>query len=176
MLVGVTGAKDCYRLADALHEAGQRGLRRELDKASREAGRILADEVVKHAGDYIPQHFEARWDQAMEAKVEVELRRGRRITVRFYATGKKERRDIRAINRGILRKPVYGRMRRLRAGGRYVPPAHQERIVGDHYLNPWVAQSIRPGLVDEPAQRAMPQAVKKIDDAVKRVVDKIGRS
>jgi len=164
MRIEVRGAADCFRLAHALNEAGQRGLKRELDKGSRQAGQVIADAVLAPASlnQYIPQNFERRFGLAVNAKVEVRLVQSRRITVVVYATGKRERRDIRAMNRGVLRHPVYGRMRRLKDG--------------TLQANPWVVQAIRPGLVDEPARAAMPKAVEKIENAVTRVVDKIGRS
>jgi hypothetical protein len=160
--INVTGAKDLYRFANALHEAGKADLKRQLDRASRAAGKVIVDEVEKSMNQYIPANFERRWDQAFDTKVEVRLVASRRITVVFWATGKRERRDIKAINAGRLRHPVYGRNRRLKSG--------------ELMANPWVMQTIRAGLVDEPFRRATPAAVKKIDDAVKRVFDKIERS
>lgn len=165
MRVQVTGQRDLFRLAHNLNAAGQKGLKRELDKASREAGRVIADEVKDHTKDYIPANFERRWDTSFVAEVEVRLVQSRRITVVFYGRGKKQRRDIKAINAGNLKHPVYGRFRRLKDG--------------TLKANPWVStppQRIRPGLVDEPARRAMPRAVKKIEDAVSRVVQQIERT
>jgi hypothetical protein len=158
MRVQVTGQRDLYRLAHNLHTAGQKGLKRELDKASRKAGQVIAKEVKDHTKDYIPANFERRWDTAFKADVEVRLIASRRITVVFYARGKTVNRDIRAINAGNLKHPVYGRFRRLKDG--------------TLKANPWVSnppQKIRPGLVDEPARRAMPKARKQIEDAIDRV-------
>jgi hypothetical protein len=162
MRVQVGGSKDFYRLAHNLHAAGQKGLKRKLDKASRQAGKVLEDEVKAHTREYIPANFERRFDLALDAKTEVRLVASRRITVVFWAQGKRQKRDIRAMNAGRLRHPVYGRSRRLRDG--------------TLQANPWVEQTIKPGLVDEPAKRAMPRAIKKIDDAVKRVVAEIERT
>jgi hypothetical protein len=159
MRVQVTGQRDLYRLAHNLHTAGQKGLKRELDKASRKAGQVIAKEVKDHTKDYIPANFKRRWDTSFEADVEVRLIAGRRITVVFYARGKTVRRDIRAINAGRLRHPVFGRNRRLKNG--------------TLQANPWVMQTIRPGLVDEPARRAMPKARKQIEDAIDRVSQQI---
>jgi hypothetical protein len=163
-------------MAHNLHAAGQKSLKRELDKASRQAGDVIAKEVQDHTKDYIPANFEHRFDTAFVAKVEVRLIASRRITIVFYARGKTVNRDIKAINAGRLRKPVHGRMRRLTAGGIHVPPQNRDRIVGDRYKNPWVVQTIRPGLVDEPAKRATPRARKKIEDAIERVSQQIVRN
>jgi hypothetical protein len=163
--IKVTGASDLYRFAHALNEAGKTGLKRELDRASRQAGEELVKEVEDSLNDYIPKNFERRWDQAFQAKTEVRLVASRRITVVFWAMGKRQRRDIKAINVGNLKHPIYGRYRRLKDG--------------TLKANPWVSsppQPIRPGLVDEPVRRATPRAIKKLDDAVKRVVDKIEKA
>jgi hypothetical protein len=161
MRMQVTGQKDLYRLAHNLHTAGQKGLKRELDKASRQAGDVIAKEVKDHTRDYIPANFEARFDTAMETKVEVRLLASRRITIVFWARGKTVNRDIKAINAGRLRHPVFGRNRRLKNG--------------TLQANPWVMQRIRPGLVDEPAERALPKAKKKIEDAINRVSQQIAK-
>lgn len=177
MRVQVGGSRDFYRLAHNLHAAGQKGLKRELDTGGRQAGRVIADEVRDHTKDYIPQGFERRFDTAFVAEVQVRIVQSRRITVIFSARGKsgQANRDIKAMNEGRLRKPVYGRRRRLKAGGKYVRPGNESRIVGDQYINPWAEQRIRPGLVDEPARRVMPAAIQKIEDAVNRVVNQIER-
>lgn len=159
MRVQVSGQKDLFRLAHNLHAAGQKGLKRELDKASRQAGKVIEDEVKAHTREYIPQGFEQRFDVALATKTEVRLVASRRITIVFWAMGKRQRRDIKAMNAGRLRHPVYGRFRRLKDG--------------TLQANPWVLQTIRPGLVDVPAKRAMPRAIKKIEDAVGRVTQEI---
>lgn len=166
MRINVSGAKDLYRFAHALNEAGNTGLKRELDKASRRAGDALADEVRAHTDDYIPQTFEDDWKRSMQSRVEVRLVQSRRITVVFWANGAKGHRKIREINAGNLRHPVFGRTRPLKR--HWIHKATSQ-------INPWVDQAIRPGLVDEPVKRATPKAVQELDDAVHRVVARIER-
>jgi hypothetical protein len=162
----VSGQKDLYRLAHNLHEAGQKNLKRQLDKASRQAGNEIAREVQQHTKDYIPANFERRFDTAFVTEVQVRLVASRRITIVFSGRGKsgERNRDIKAMNSGNLKHPVFGRYRRLKDGSLM--------------KNPWVSkppQKIRPGLVDEPAQRATPRARKKIEDAIDRVSQQIER-
>lgn len=162
----VKGAQDAARLAGALKDAARTDLKRELDKGSREAGNVIAAAVAdpNSLHRYIPQEFERTFDQAIKAKVEVRLTQSRRVTVVVWAEGKSQRRDIQAMNTGELRHPVFSRSRRLRRHA-----IHKATSMA----NPWVEQRIRPGLVDEPAAEAMPKAIKKLDDAVGRVVAKI---
>jgi hypothetical protein len=166
MRIEVTGADGFYRLAHALNEAGDRGLKRELDRGGREAGEVIADAVTDPVSiaKYIPRNFEHRFQMAVRARVDVSSIRSRRVRAVIWADGKTVRRDIVAMNKGILKHPVFGRFRRL--------------ADGTLQANPWVSsppQRIRPGLVTEPAAAAMPAAIQKIDDAVGRVVDKINR-
>ncbi len=161
MKVTVTGGRDLVKFAFALKEAREHGLKKELDKASHEAGRVIEHAVHADTARYIPKHFEARWAQSMQSKTEVRLMQSRRITVVVWAKGKAARRDIEAINKGVLKHPIFGRINRFT--GR---------------PNPWPKppQRIRPGVVTEPAAAAMPKAIKKIDEAVGRVAAKIGRA
>jgi hypothetical protein len=75
------------------------------------------------------------------------------------------------MDRGELRHPVFGRSRRLK-----LRSALRKRLGAGRSVNPWVEQRIKPGLVVEPAMRAMPAAVQKLDEAVHRVTEKIGRA
>lgn len=163
--VTVRGAADLYRIADQYRQAGRNDLVRQLDRGSREAGKVIEDEVRASTDTYIPRHFENRFRQNLDTKTEVKLTRGRRITVIVGARGKSRRRHVKAMNEGLLRHPVFGRTRRIKAkyGGGRIP-------------NNWVEQKIRPGLADEPAARAMPRAKKKIDDAMARTAAKLGRA
>jgi hypothetical protein len=168
----VTGSRDFVRMAAAFHEAGDKDLKRELDRGCREAGQVLVAAVKARTDEFIPAGFEARWRQSMQAKVEVRLRQSRRAEAVFWAMGKKERRDIKAINAGRLKAPVRGRTRRIKDGSK---SPHQDRIRGGLYYNPWHTHAIRPGLVDVPGADAMPDAVRKLDDALGRVATKIER-
>jgi len=159
--VNVTGAADARRVA-AGFGAAAKAIKREYDRASREAGDIISTEVKAHNAEYIPMHFEMRWGQSFHAKTEIKTSgQVRHVSVVFYAIGKRNRRRIVQINQGRLRHPVHGRNRRLKDGSLQA--------------NPWVEQRIRPGLVDEPAQRAMPRAVAKFAEATRRFVNEIGR-
>jgi hypothetical protein len=154
------GAADAYRMAERLGEAGK-NLKRQLDRAGREAGKILADAVTDPASTdrYIPKGFEARFARSLQVKLEVRLAASRTVTVVVWANGKKYRRHLDRMNAGVLRHPVHGRQRRLKDGA--------------VQINPWSEQTIRPGVIDEPAAEAMPRAVLRFHAAAQRVIDKI---
>ena len=162
MLIALTGQRDLYRWAHQLHAAGHTGLKRELDRASRRAGRIVEAAIKEDPERYIPAGYEVRFRQNLETKTEVQLLRGRRITVVVGARGKVGRRHVKQMNEGDLRHPVFGRNRRLKDGSLKA--------------NPWVTQRIKPGLVDEPGMRAMPAAKQEISEALGRVAAKLGKA
>lgn len=170
-------ASALFDTAARYRAAGQHGLVRQLDRGSREAGQVIADEIAASTDTYIPRGFQERFRQNLDLRTQVRLARERRITVLVGARGKAgHRRHVKEMNEGKLRAPVHGRRRRLTAGGKYVPAAHQSRIEGDYYVNPWRTHRIRPGLADEPAARVMPQAKQKISDAMARTAAKLGKA
>lgn len=72
------------------------------------------------------------------------------VTIVTYANGKAQRRDVPALNRGILRHPVYGHRRRK-----------------------WVAQKIRSGFwdeaMDETSDAAEAQFAAVLDETAKKL-------
>lgn len=165
------GAADAYRMAARLGDAGK-NLKRQLDRAGREASSIIITAVTdKSSTDrYIPEGFEARLHQSLQAKTVVRLAVHRTVTVVVTAMGKRHLRELDRIDAGVLRAPVQGRTRRVTDGKR---AKHPERIRGGLYYNPWATHRIRPGVITEPAAAAMPRAVARYQAAAKRVADKI---
>lgn len=151
-MVAVKGQLDLYKLAAAFRDAGRRDLGRKLDKGIRGAAKVIERHVRRSTDDYMPKGYERTFAGALKAKHEVRLLRGRRVSISFFATGKRRQRDLEAMEQGRLRHPVFGRTRRLRGGGRMA--------------NPWVTQRIRPRVIEEPAMRAQPEAVRTLDKAV----------
>jgi hypothetical protein len=87
---------------------------------------------------------------------------GRTVTsdVAVYATGVKgHRRDVVALNRGLLKHPVYGRVRRTRRRG--------------WVLNPWVEQAVPPGFGDQAVEAARPDVDRAMDAVLDRIEAKL---
>lgn len=163
--ITTTGRAGFARLSHALHEAGEKDLKKELDRGCRDAGKVIVDAVAANTDKYIPRGFEKEFGASLRTRVEVRVLQSRRATAVFWADGNKgNRRKIEEMNAGTLRHPVFGRTRPLKR--HWIHKATSQ-------LNPWVDQAIKPGLVDEPATEAMPEAVGKLDDALARVITKI---
>lgn len=178
MPFSVSGAADLFRVAAALTAEGNRGLRKELDRGCDEAAEVIVDEVRQSLDKHLPTGYTDDFRAGFRTRVEKRLSASRRLTLVFWSGGRlvRNRRDIVRINAGTLRKPVRGRTRRLRAGGRYMRPENAPRVRGGVYVNPWAEQKVKPGLVDVPFRRAEKPAVQKVDDAVRRVAERIEKA
>lgn len=158
--VSVHGHKALFQLADALHDAARKDLSRQLDKGMRQAGDVVAEEVREHTDSYMPKGYEQVWAGALKVKTESSLIRARRVSVVGRGVGEEGNdRQASELEAGRFKRPVYGRYRMLKNGTRMA--------------NQWVWQNIRPHWFTEPAKRAAPAAVSKIDDAFGRVASKI---
>lgn len=162
--VGVKGKLDLYKLAAAFKKAGRTDLGKALDKGIRSAAKVIEKEVTarKSTDVFIPKGFERDFNRSLKAKHEVKMIRGRSVSITFYATGKKELRKLEDFERGRFRHPVYGRYRRLKDGSRM--------------RNPWVSQTITPGVVSIPALRAQPAAVRELEKHVRPLVAELNNA
>ena len=109
----IAGIADLRKLSAHIRAEGAKGLGKELANALEKAIQPLEAEIVAEAERTMPsgygpllarsiRHRRTRRAAAREASV--------RLTTR--AEGKQERRDLPALNQGILRHPVFGRRRK----------------------------------------------------------------
>lgn len=121
---------------------------------------VLPPLVRASAAAHVPSGYAPVISRAIKVSTTTKLAasRGVGVTVRVYAVGRGvEHRDVKALNLGNLRHPVFGRQRLTRHG----PKA-----------NAWVLQRITPGMVDRPVAAMRPELVSKVDDALSRIADK----
>lgn len=162
MLVTVSGDASFKRFAVACDKASGPGFERHMDRGLREAGEDLGHAVRATTDIFMPSGYEDLFRSRLMSKVEIlhGARRGMRLTM--YARGKVTRREVERLEQGMLRHPVFGRTRRLKSGLLM--------------KNPWSAQKIRSGFFSTPIKYATPQAIKRLDAALGRVLDQIGRA
>lgn len=154
--------RDLFSLATALREAGNGGLSRELDTGIRLAARDVIREIERTTDDYMPSGYERAFASSLKLTPQIRLVSSHRATIVGVGVSRAKGRDVEKLNAGVLRKPVFGRSRRLKNGG--------------SYRNPWESQRIRVGWFSEPFERARPAALKQIEAAWNRVADKIERA
>ena len=148
----VTGQAQLRAVEARLSAAGPR-----LSKENAQALAKVAPDIARHIRAEVPFHLPRRNGYAAELDGDLEfqanIKVGRGMTLTVWANGKRERRDVPAINRGVLRHPVFG-----------------NRQV-------WVAQraGVRRGFVDDGIRKSEPLIVRSIRTAAEKVAKEIVR-
>lgn len=161
MAARISGIPELRHVAELLKEQGKdKTFAGKLRKGFNKAVKPLKEEIIKTAPRYLPD----RYANALRRKIRVSVSRrggtgsGARLHVKITARGRKDKRDIDRVDRGLLRHPVYGRHRFIRRGGSRV------RIE-----NPWVGQRVKDGFVTNPVREMAGQIV----DATQGVIASI---
>jgi hypothetical protein len=149
-------ATEFAALAYALREAGERGLKREMDRALNDAAQPVARLIgaEAHLKEYMPDRYAGVL--APDLKVSTRKRStGENPDVTIIATtrglGGVKRRRIRRLNQGALEHPLFGDRKR------------------------WFRQAdgVQAGFFDDPVNRAGPAVREQIVAALERVREKI---
>lgn len=164
--IRVTGGTQLRSLALELHRQAATGLLREVDRSMRAAARDVEDEVRAHTDEYMPRGYEEPFRTSLRFRTEVRKTSEFRVTLSATGRGRSRLRDLRRLDEGGLRHPVFGRWRggRARSG-----TWHRSR-------SPWVEQRIREGWFTEPATRSAPAVRIRITQALDRVAAKIEKA
>lgn len=135
MDVTIVGAGQLDKLARQILAEGNKGLGREMGKALKGAStpvqRSIREEYgeLPHRGGYAATFTKSlRFRTALRAQA-----RAASFRLTTFADGTGERRDIKKLEDGILRHPVYGRRRKRTAGNR----------AGNVLANPWSITKVR---------------------------------
>ncbi|MEV4271929.1 hypothetical protein [Micromonospora aurantiaca (nom. illeg.)] len=165
MAVRVTGSAQLHTVRQALRDVGDRGLGGQLRRGLKAAGDKLAPAVRAEVPRAMPSGYAPTLSRSLRFRtVTRETRHTAWVTVRVYGDGRKEKRDVPRLNAGVLRHPVFGRSRPLKNHARYKATSQ---------LNPWVAQTVRKGFVDRPADRLMPEVSREMQRVVDWVASQI---
>ena len=141
--IELTGGKQLYELGRRLKTAPRRvqdASRREL----RRAVEPLQDAIRAEVEPTMPKGYEPVLLSSLKFKVQINARYFSSVTLTTTAGGKAKKREIRALDKGLLRHPVYGRFRVSHRTRSFIP-------------NPWVAQKVRPGFWSRPVREAAPR-------------------
>jgi len=150
--VSKAGADQLASVGRRLKAAGDegKGLRKELLAEIRKAGKPTIQEIRARAREILP-HSGGLADRVASAAFGVRTRlAGNRVGVEIKGTGRSVK-NLRAINAGRLRKPVFG-----------------NRQV-------WAEQSVEPGFFDEPIEANVPVIRQHIKEAMQATARKIER-
>ncbi|HEX6968603.1 MAG TPA: hypothetical protein VF174_07325 [Micromonosporaceae bacterium] len=150
--VQVRSGRDLGAVRQALREVGAKGLGKQLSQGLRKAARPLVAEVRKELPTTMPSGYAPTLSRSLRHRTTVRSRRMDATVVwQLYGAGRKSNRDVAALNRGTLRHPVFGRRSR------------------------WVAQPVRPGMVDRPVDRLGPEITRQMQAVVDDIAARITR-
>ncbi len=157
--VSIVGAATLKKVAARMASEGRKDLSREMGQALTRAAEPVRVSIAKEADEAMPSGGGYRSLLSRSLRHRISRRNGgqaAQVILATYADGTSERRDIKALNRGILRHPVFGRSRRVRSGSR----------AGTIMPNPWAVTSIRSGFHDRGTARAMDQAQAQLVEVI----------
>jgi hypothetical protein len=157
----VLGAKALRAAAASIRNTGDKGLGREFAKALNAAVEPVKAKIGESAAQTMPSGFAPTLTRSLKYRRSTRTdARQATVILATYAQGKKERRDLPAMNAGELAHPVFGRVRSTRKG---------------ITANPWVRQRIRPGFFERGTEKVDDEAEKQIlavvDDFVQRLAE-----
>jgi hypothetical protein len=160
--VRVEGADLFKRVATQMRAAGDRTLEREMVRALEKAAAPV-ERDVRQQYEELPSRggYAATFSRSL--RIRLARRTGGRsatLTLRAFADGTKERRDIAALEGGRLRHPVHGRSRRTKTGRK---------------ANPWAVTSVRGGYfkrgTDDAADHATRAMIGVVEDYAQKMID-----
>lgn len=158
--VRIDGAATLHKVAAHMRAESRKDLGRQMGQALGQSAEPVKVSIRREADKVMPKEggYQAAFARSLRFRMERRFGGQRaEMILRTYADGTKERRDIRALERGILRHPVYGRSRHIVNGPR----------AGSRDPNPWAVTTIRPGFF----QRGTDDALNQAQDALESVID-----
>jgi hypothetical protein len=145
-----TAPEQLRALSRALKEAGDRGLRKELNAGLNRATKPMTAAARQNYRQRLPKRGGLN-QRGARARMTTQKRTGRDPSIRIVATGMGL--DLRAVDAGLIRHPVFQSQRN--------PDP------------PWVSQRIRPDTFTDAMIETAPQARREVDVAMQRVADKV---
>lgn len=152
MEIRILGGEQLDALAKACRKAGN-GFEKDLVDGIQRAAKDLEPAIQRNIPPTMPKGYEPVLSASLRVRI---ARRSSGVLITVDAKGRRGLRELGTIDKGVLRHPVYGRMRRTRRGWR---------------PNPWAAQAVKPKVVTEPFGKLEP----KILDELGKVVDALAR-
>ena len=144
----IEGAEHFRVLAKALRQLGEKDLRTELYRGINRAVKPLTADVKARTGYFLPTRYALELSKSL--RVRARTRAGRNPGVALVGKAKTKRgkeRDLRSLNRGRLRHPLYGNRQY------------------------WYDQAVSPGWWDDP----LIEGSDAVRDEIVTVIDDIGR-
>lgn len=163
--VRVEGAAILRRVAAQIRAEGRKDLSRQMSDALSKATDPVRLSIRSSASEVMPREggYQAAFDKSLRFRMS--RRQGdsqASVSLTTFADGTSERRDIKALEAGKLRHPVWGRSR---------PGARK----GERHANPWAVTSIRAGFWKRGTDKALDEAQKELENVIEDLARKLAR-
>lgn len=163
--VRVEGAAELRKVSAQIRAEGRKDLGRQMGKALAAAADPLKQAIRDSAAQTLPHGggYAGAFDKSLRFRAN-QKGDGNQASYSLvtYADGTSERRDIRALETGNLRHPVFGRSR---------PGARK----GERSANPWSVTSIRAGFhkrgTKDAADKVQKQLGQVVTDFARRLIE-----
>jgi hypothetical protein len=154
--INVNGAATLREVAAKFRAEGNKDLSKAMSKALADSVDPIKKAIRESAAETMPREggYQAAFDKSLRFRA---AQRGGGDSASYslatYADGTSERRDIRALEKGNLRHPIYGRSR-------------DGKRKGERIANPWAVTSIRAGFHRRGTDHAIDEVQKNLNDVV----------
>lgn len=158
--VTLSGQRQLRELAKRIQDQGDKGLGREMAAALRKVSKPVQASVEAEYETGLPKRGGYVNTFTKSIKWRTALRGGARsasFRLTIFGDGAHEKRDIKALEAGRLRHPVFGRSRRIKVGNRK----------GTIITNPWALTTVRGGYFE----RGTDSAADKVEAEMSKVLD-----
>jgi hypothetical protein len=164
--IEIAGGDQLKALARQISVLGDQGLGREMGRALRASSEPVQRSIRREYED-LPRRggYAALFSKSLRFRASLRAA-GRTASYQLttFADGTRERRDIKKLEAGVLRHPVYGRSRRRTAGNR----------AGNVLANPWAVTRVKGDFhkrgTDNAADLAQREMVKVLDEFANKLI------
>ena len=162
--VRINGSLELRRLADQIRVTGDKGLGKEMAAGLRQVAKPVQTAVRESATATMPKRGGYAEAFTKSLRFRTALRNAKRdafFRVTTFADGVGQRRDIDALEAGILRHPVFGRYRRRKGGGRHP--------------NPWAVTKVQAGFHERGTKDAAARAEREMKDVIGDFAERLAK-
>jgi hypothetical protein len=148
--IQVRGAFQLSRTARKIREAGRKDLPRQMTKALTRTVKPLTVAVKASLPGYMPDRYAAVLGKDLRLRTKIQTRGdGAGLRITGHAPTRSDERDVKALESGILRHPLYGNR------------------------GWWYAQRITPGFFSEPISEGAPVVRAELNRVIAEFLQKI---
>lgn len=149
----MTGQRELRQLAAQLRLEANRGVEAELRKQQQQAFGGLQEKIAANAAVMLPSGYAPIMSRAVRVGIILGTRGAFTVRAVVYARGGAQNRDVRVINAGRLKHPLFGNRK----------------------VSPWPVTRVPPGFVDRAVDDLPDEVYRQSQDAIDKVIARLTR-